>query len=97
MTKVTREKIIVSVGSAILAFIFSIVLYSFTTKMEDGRSLKKTVVDIDKNKADITYVDTKCNEIKTDLKNDIIEVNNNLREIRAQNSEILRLLATERR
>lgn len=88
MTKTTKMKIIEIVGMTIGSAVLALTMMAWTINREN----KKNVADMISKKADITYVDQKCQDLKSDAAIDKAEILSRLDALQSQNNQIYQIL-----
>jgi gas vesicle protein len=92
MTKTTRDKIVTAVLGGLVSAIVALVIFAFTARYDREQSLKEKVQQIDKTKAEITYVDKKCDEIKQASTDQYNQLRDDIKQIDQNQNRLMELL-----
>ena len=78
--------------SGIVTILASLILFSFTIGRENKVTVTNKIQKLETEKANITYVDDKCKQVKEDNNSQFNELKNDIREIRDVQNKMYEIL-----
>jgi hypothetical protein len=78
--------------SGIVTILATLILYSFTIGRENKITVTNKIQKLETEKANITYVDDKCKQVKEDNNSQFNELKNDIREIRDVQNKMYEIL-----
>lgn len=96
MTDRNKDKLTGLMFAVVGGLIVGVSMLFLTSATDGSKELKSKVNQLDKEKADITYVDQKCLEVKSESDDRFKQIDQQLIELNRKTDKILELMITKK-